>query len=262
MVCQVELGAPRPVVWCAGCGAVAYCSTACAGLDADRDHDRWLCAFFRRSMAEAGAFVAGAAGVAVAVAAESEADFVGRLGLSGPLWRLWRPPAAAAIATAFADCAAPDLDAPGSAEPNLQVTPAAAAAGWGLSPANLPPPEPPPTRCGPPANWVEYLRWRGLDVASPAPLLLTFPLTLYYVLAALTDLLPAAGAGTGGPGRPLVVHLPGAEKEQDFLPAFAELGALLAWHLGPGPEQKPELEQEPEQEPETDEPLVVLHLVG
>ena len=287
MVC----GGPA-AIWCSGCGAVAYCMASCAERDGGDDHGRWLCAFFRRSMAEAARFEVGG-GLAASVAAPNEHEVVsgwrrpadaegqqqqqalGAAGLAGPLWRLWvaspaeagwavapfgaapapptqdtshyrRPtvtltgaPCCALLSVHAGDCAAPELDS-GALAPNLhgrgrgdggskEQARAEMAAAWGLPvgggwfPAAGQPDRPPPGGGGRPlAGWAEYLDWRGLRRDSPAPMLLTFGLTLFHTLQ--TTGLAAAAAGRwsrrasaagGGDGggdtawQPIVVHLPG-----------------------------------------------------
>eukprot|EP01052_Picozoa_sp_SAG31_P035385 SAG31_NODE_4263_length_3399_cov_2.469394_2_plen_272_part_00 len=176
----------------------------------------------------------------------------------------------------FGDCVAPDLDAlpvlsstqmaqPDAMKillhPNLQVDLADLARGWGMpwlpsSAAHpvsdsailqwFPGPRPPAARTGGALQgWADYLAWRHIRPDSPAPLLLTFGLTLYHTLEK-TGLISSlckhrsqvhkANKKAAAPGgealSPLVVHLPGSEKEQDIMPALAEAGWLLLSAIG------------------------------
>ena len=67
-------------------------------------------------------------------------------------------------------------------------------------------------------SWSEYYALRGLSTNSPVAVLLTWPLTLYYVLQEL---------GLTSLARPVVIHYLGPEKEVLFLPLFRELLALI-----------------------------------
>lgn len=43
----------------------------------------------------------------------------------------------------------------------------------------------PPTPPFPPASWKEYYQWRGLPLGAPLAVLLTYPLTAYYIITQL-----------------------------------------------------------------------------
>ncbi|XP_074650829.1 zinc finger MYND domain-containing protein 15-like [Tubulanus polymorphus] len=71
-------------------------------------------------------------------------------------------------------------------------------------------------------NWASYYKFIGLRLNSPISILLSFPLTLYYIMTSLhrfQDCESVFGKA--------VVHVVGAEKEVDILPVFTQLGMLL-----------------------------------
>lgn len=49
-----------------------------------------------------------------------------------------------------------------------------------------------------PGSWQDYYTWRGLSLDSPMAVLLTYPLTVYYVI---THLVPQSCKEGGGRGR-------------------------------------------------------------
>lgn len=51
-----------------------------------------------------------------------------------------------------------------------------------------------------PGSWQDYYTWRGLSLDSPTAVLLTYPLTVYYVI---THLVPQSckESGVGGGGK-------------------------------------------------------------
>jgi hypothetical protein len=73
-------------------------------------------------------------------------------------------------------------------------------------------------------SWEDYYRLRGIPDESPVALLLTFPITLYYLLVEYGE-VPCTVARMLK--RPLRVHIVGAEKEINFLDAFKEVAYLL-----------------------------------
>uniref|UniRef100_A0A8C4N2Y9 Mitochondrial splicing suppressor 51-like C-terminal domain-containing protein n=1 Tax=Eptatretus burgeri TaxID=7764 RepID=A0A8C4N2Y9_EPTBU len=66
-------------------------------------------------------------------------------------------------------------------------------------------------------SWKEYYKWRRLDLNSPIAALLTYPLTIYYIITHLHK------HGT----KSIRLHIVGAEKELDYAIVFWELKALL-----------------------------------
>lgn len=73
-------------------------------------------------------------------------------------------------------------------------------------------------------TWGDYCSFRGISVDSLAPLLLTFPLTLYH---AIVNYGAAACTVARMMQRPLRIHVVGAEKELNFLDLFKEVVFLL-----------------------------------
>ncbi|XP_074198447.1 zinc finger MYND domain-containing protein 15 isoform X2 [Camelus bactrianus] len=67
----------------------------------------------------------------------------------------------------------------------------------GDGPALMPPVPPDPPR-GLFGSWQDYYTWRGLSFDSPMAVLLTYPLTVYYVI---THLVPQSCKQSRGPGR-------------------------------------------------------------
>ncbi|KZS88092.1 hypothetical protein SISNIDRAFT_460149 [Sistotremastrum niveocremeum HHB9708] len=67
--------------------------------------------------------------------------------------------------------------------------------------------------------------WRGLDLASPAALLLDFPLSVFYLVTKVLGLIDPSS--TPENRQKLTIHYIGAEVELNFLPLFSELALLL-----------------------------------
>ncbi|KAB0388823.1 hypothetical protein E2I00_016035, partial [Balaenoptera physalus] len=80
----------------------------------------------------------------------------------------------------------------------------------GHGPALMPPVPPHPPR-GLFGSWQDYYTWRGLSLDSPMAVLLTYPLTVYYVITHLS----------------LKIHVVEAGKEFDLIMVFWELLVLL-----------------------------------
>ncbi|KIY69985.1 hypothetical protein CYLTODRAFT_392734 [Cylindrobasidium torrendii FP15055 ss-10] len=78
-------------------------------------------------------------------------------------------------------------------------------------------------------SWKDWHDWRRLPMASPASLLMNYPLTVYWLLV---DTLGVAGPGAGNVNKrvPLHVHVIGIEVELNYLPLFSELALLLPYH--------------------------------
>ncbi|KAL6303860.1 hypothetical protein BKA93DRAFT_734251 [Sparassis latifolia] len=74
-------------------------------------------------------------------------------------------------------------------------------------------------------DWKSWYEWRGLSMASPASLLMDYPMTVYHLL---TDILHVVNDdATVEKRQALEVHYIGAEVELNFLPLFSELALLL-----------------------------------
>ncbi|GJE89325.1 zinc finger MYND domain-containing protein [Phanerochaete sordida] len=78
-------------------------------------------------------------------------------------------------------------------------------------------------------DWSSWYEWRRLPKASPAALLMTFPLSVYHMLMRVLGLTTPA-SGLPGDRVSLCVHLLGVEVELNYLPLFAELALLLPYH--------------------------------
>ncbi|KAJ7313331.1 hypothetical protein JRQ81_004622 [Phrynocephalus forsythii] len=91
--------------------------------------------------------------------------------------------------------------------------------GAALPPA---PPPPPGTFFG---SWKEYYQWRGLPLGAPLAVILTYPLTMYYII---TQLAPQHFPELNILNKQsLKIHVVEAGKEFGVLMAFWELSVLL-----------------------------------
>ncbi|XP_023386163.1 zinc finger MYND domain-containing protein 15 isoform X1 [Pteropus medius] len=94
----------------------------------------------------------------------------------------------------------------------------------GYGPALMPPVPLEPPRClfG---SWQDYYSWRGLSLDSPMAVLLTYPLTVYYVI---THLVPQSFPELNIQNKQsLKIHVVEAGKEFDLVMVFWELLVLL-----------------------------------
>ncbi|XP_074839017.1 zinc finger MYND domain-containing protein 15 [Carettochelys insculpta] len=89
----------------------------------------------------------------------------------------------------------------------------------------------PPIPLEPPApktyfsSWQEYYAWRGLPLSSPLAVLLTYPLSVYYIV---TQLAPRHFPELKLLNKPsLKIHILEAGKEAEMAPLFWELSVLL-----------------------------------
>ncbi|XP_041372372.1 zinc finger MYND domain-containing protein 15-like [Gigantopelta aegis] len=82
----------------------------------------------------------------------------------------------------------------------------------------------PPDMSKPFTDWTQYYTFRGFSLDSPIAALLSFPLTLYYLVTSCfkTDYPDRLKTGDT-----FVIHLVGAEKEVEMLAAFQEFARLL-----------------------------------
>ncbi|XP_047561889.1 zinc finger MYND domain-containing protein 15 isoform X3 [Lutra lutra] len=94
----------------------------------------------------------------------------------------------------------------------------------GDGPALMPPVPPDPPR-GLFGSWQDYYTWRGLSLDSPMAVLLTYPLTVYYVI---THLVPQSFPELNIQNKQsLKIHVVEAGKEFDLVMVFWELLVLL-----------------------------------
>ncbi|XP_006863384.1 PREDICTED: zinc finger MYND domain-containing protein 15 [Chrysochloris asiatica] len=94
----------------------------------------------------------------------------------------------------------------------------------GDGPSLMPPvlPDPPRSLFG---TWQDYYKWRGLSLDSPMAVLLTYPLTIYYVI---THLVPQSFPELNIQNKQsLKIHVVEAGKEFDLVMVFWELLILL-----------------------------------
>ncbi|MQM02528.1 hypothetical protein Taro_035297 [Colocasia esculenta] len=73
------------------------------------------------------------------------------------------------------------------------------------------------------SGWSEYYALRSLPMSSPAPAILSYPLTVYHILTAQA----MDSKSRLVKGREVIVHYLGPEGELDWMPAFMEIGHLL-----------------------------------
>ncbi|XP_007950517.1 zinc finger MYND domain-containing protein 15 [Orycteropus afer afer] len=84
------------------------------------------------------------------------------------------------------------------------------------------PPDPPKSLFG---SWQDYYQWRGLNLDCPMAVLLTYPLTVYYVI---THLVPQSFPELNIQNKQsLKIHVVEAGKEFDLVMVFWELLVLL-----------------------------------
>uniref|UniRef100_A0A5B7BR51 Putative zinc finger MYND domain-containing protein 15 n=1 Tax=Davidia involucrata TaxID=16924 RepID=A0A5B7BR51_DAVIN len=73
------------------------------------------------------------------------------------------------------------------------------------------------------SGWSEYYNLRSLPLSSPVADILSHPLTVYYILTALS----ISSKNLLLKGKEVILHYLGPEGELDWMPAFAEIGHLL-----------------------------------
>lgn len=73
------------------------------------------------------------------------------------------------------------------------------------------------------SGWSEYYNLRSLPLSSPVADILSHPLTVYYILTALS----ISSKNRLLKGKEVILHYLGPEGELDWMPAFAEIGHLL-----------------------------------
>ena len=73
-------------------------------------------------------------------------------------------------------------------------------------------------------SWSDYYKLRDIPLTSPAALILTFPLSIYFSIQKYGE-VPLTVAKMLN--RPMRVHVVGIEKELNFLDVFSEVGYLL-----------------------------------
>ncbi|XP_064609845.1 zinc finger MYND domain-containing protein 15-like [Liolophura sinensis] len=91
------------------------------------------------------------------------------------------------------------------------------------------PPTTPVPLTSPLRDWAEYYSWRGLDVDSPVAQLLSYPLSVYYILTTCLKQDNSKYFESLLRKDTLRILLLGVEKEVELLPVFKELVNLLPW---------------------------------
>lgn len=76
------------------------------------------------------------------------------------------------------------------------------------------------------SGWSEYYSLRALPLSSPVADILSHPLSVYYILTALS----ISSKNLLLKGKEVIVHYLGPEGELDWMPAFAEISHLLNGH--------------------------------
>jgi len=80
------------------------------------------------------------------------------------------------------------------------------------------PPPPPKVEPGQIKDWKSWYKWRGLSMASPAALLMHYPLSVYHILVDVLQM--AKCTDISDERRALQIHYIGAEKELNHLPLY------------------------------------------
>lgn len=78
-------------------------------------------------------------------------------------------------------------------------------------------------------DWDSWYLWRGLSKESPAALLMTSPMSVYWMLVHCLE-VTKPDAGSPASRKLLTVHLLAADVELNYLPLFGELALLLPHH--------------------------------
>lgn len=67
------------------------------------------------------------------------------------------------------------------------------------------------------SSWAEWYAWRRLPLKSPVALLMNYPLSVYYLLTDVLNVIRPEGRSSSSPKK-LMIHYVGAEIELIFLP--------------------------------------------
>lgn len=208
----------KDIKCCAGCKAVIYCSVECQKENWSLCH-QWDCAAYKRYMGEREPIMRVNA---------AQFDFPTAIARGG--WHswmdifavrergMWKRQCGCSDDVRYGKLFPPDMD-----DTSL----------WGLPPGYFPPDAPippfnvtyhsptlPPTFL---ASWTDYYRARNLPVNSPVSVILTFPMSLYYIIGILAFRNQISLA----PGSHVKIHYLGVEKEMDMLSSFRELMYLI-----------------------------------
>ncbi|XP_055450026.1 zinc finger MYND domain-containing protein 15 isoform X1 [Psammomys obesus] len=203
---------------CPQCGAVLYCGEACLQADWRRCPDdvshRFWCPRLAAFMERAGELASLPFTYTAEVTSETfnKEAFLASRGLTRGYWTQ--------LSMLIPGPGTPR--SPWSSAPALNGDPYQLLQGDG--PALMPPVplEPPRSLFG---SWRDYYAWRGLGLDSPMAVLLTYPLTVYYVI---THLVPQSFPELNIQNKQsLKIHVVEAGKEFDLVMVFWELLVLL-----------------------------------
>ncbi|XP_040856458.1 zinc finger MYND domain-containing protein 15 isoform X2 [Ochotona curzoniae] len=207
---------------CPQCSAVLYCGEACLRADWRRCPDdvshRFWCPRLAAFMDRAGELAALPFTYTAEVTSETfnKEAFLASRGLTRGYWThiSMLLPGPGSAGHPRGSMPTPNLLLNGDPYQFLQ----------GEGPALMPPvPLDPPRSLF--ASWQDYYTWRGLSLDSPMAVLLTYPLTVYYVI---THLVPQSFPELNIQNKQsLKIHVVEASKEFDLVMVFWELLVLL-----------------------------------
>ncbi|XP_059938500.1 zinc finger MYND domain-containing protein 15-like isoform X1 [Mesoplodon densirostris] len=207
---------------CPQCGAVLYCGEACLQADWKRCPDdvshRFWCPRLAAFMERAGELATLPFTYTAEVTSETfnKEAFLASRGLTRGYWTQFSMLIPGPGTPGHPRGSTPSLSALLSGDPYQLLQ--------GDGPALMPPVPPDPPR-GLFGSWQDYYTWRGLSLDSPMAVLLTYPLTVYYVI---THLVPQSFPELNIQNKKsLKIHVVEAGKEFDLIMVFWELLVLL-----------------------------------
>ncbi|XP_044795316.2 zinc finger MYND domain-containing protein 15 isoform X2 [Bubalus bubalis] len=207
---------------CPQCGAVLYCGEACLRADWKRCPDdvshRFWCPRLAAFMERAGELATLPFTYTAEVTSETfnKEAFLASRGLTRGYWTQFSMLIPGPGAPRHPRGSTPSLSLLLHGDPYQPLQ--------GDGPA-LMPPVPPDSPRGLFGSWQDYYTWRGLSLDSPMAVLLTYPLTVYYVI---THLVPQSFPELNIQNKQsLKIHVVEAGKEFDLVMVFWELLVLL-----------------------------------
>ncbi|ESK96350.1 hypothetical protein Moror_7136 [Moniliophthora roreri MCA 2997] len=253
--CNLFIKPPRKALQCSGCRAIIYCGKECAKKRWKLNHSKH-CAPNKRQMARIPMFRSiaesfpwgriekdGSLNLEIAL---------GRFNVLGSACGFWSTPGGTSLHQFDGDLDMERLG--GKVEPWFQESTIDFFNGKGLLESQIPgdedgwklprdlipyrnfsdrPYQRPPVIVtvfkGGVVDWDSWYKWRKLSKASPAALIMHFPLSVYQMLVHCLE-VTSPTAGTESARKRLVVNLLGVEKELNFIPLFSELALLLPYH--------------------------------
>ncbi|XP_036693576.1 zinc finger MYND domain-containing protein 15 [Balaenoptera musculus] len=207
---------------CPQCGAVLYCGEACLRADWKRCPDdvshRFWCPRLAAFMERAGELATLPFTYTAEVTSETfnKEAFLASRGLTRGYWTQLSMLIPGSGTPGHPRGSTPSLSVLLNGDPYQLLQ--------GHGPALMPPVPPDPPR-GLFGSWQDYYTWRGLSLDSPMAVLLTYPLTVYYVI---THLVPQSFPELNIQNKQsLKIHVVEAGKEFDLIMVFWELLVLL-----------------------------------